>query len=64
MLIAGLEIPASAVGELARRLYQAGNVGLALQFLQNADYPLDLDAEDRQAVVRALGDTHQPDSED
>ncbi len=55
MLIAGIEVPAAAIGELARRLYQAGNIGLALQFCENGGYPLELAPEDRGAIIRALG---------
>ena len=56
MVIAGIEVPATAVGELALRLYRAGNVGLALQFSQTPGYHLDLNAEDRQAILRVLGE--------
>jgi hypothetical protein len=53
MRIAGVEAPDTAIGELALRLYTAGDVGLALAISQETDR-LDLTPDDRQRIVAMI----------
>ena len=53
MRIAGVETPDSAVGEMALRLYRAGDINLALRFIQESD-ELEFSAADRRRLVETI----------
>jgi hypothetical protein len=53
MRIAGIETPNSAVGELALRLYRAGEIHLALRFIQESDQLEFSDAE-RRCLIETI----------